>query len=204
MVQFLLDLGNWTKNGWEKVDDLGKPHFGKSSDNSCDIWTWYIYIIGLYCMTVYSMYHNNIQVRMNMGKPQTKPMVYHYSQMFFFLIYIYICQYDSPPFGQNHIWTNRVPCLVLGLWRGEESTCLFCRLLKIYNYGPSYTSYEYWANPIYGMYNPIFITSEHLIFKKQHFSVNGWWMDDEQAKCPWVLDEGKKMGNHPKMASMRI
>ena len=49
-----------------------------------------IYIIGLYCMTVYSMYHNNIQVRMNMGKPQTKPMVYHHSRMFFLYIYIYL------------------------------------------------------------------------------------------------------------------
>ena len=149
-------------------------------------------------MTVYSMYHNNIQVRMNMGKPQTKPMVYHHSQMFcFFKKYIYMLIW-FPPFGQNNIWTNRVPCLVLGLWRGEESTCLFCRLLKIYSCGPSYTSYENWANPIYGMYNPIFITSEHLKFKKQHFPVNGWWMDDEQAKFPWILDEGKKWGIIPK------
>ena len=34
--QFLLDdLGKWIlKAGCRKMDDLGKPHFGKSSDNS--------------------------------------------------------------------------------------------------------------------------------------------------------------------------
>ena len=50
------------KTDKEKMDNLGKPHFGMSSDNSCDIWTEYIHLISFNSFFFYNP-HKFLRVR---------------------------------------------------------------------------------------------------------------------------------------------